>query len=151
MIRDKVIFGGIVGFLANLAMNVFQYPMWRLGIVKHPLSHYAGSLFLDFNTLHHTFYGAVVAWTVDILYSVLWGILFVYLMDWTGRRHFMIKGILFGALIWLVSFGGIRTFPMVTLREYLPVQALYYLFFHLVFGFVLGVLVARWKGVYEMD
>lgn len=142
--RDKVIFGGIVGFLADMVMDIVQYPMWKALIVKHPLSHYAGSLFLDFETLHHSILGSIVSFIADGLYSVVWGILFIYIIHWTGHRYVIIKGLLYGALIWLISFGGIRALPMVSLREFLPSQTLYYLLFHLIFGLALGVLVQKW-------
>lgn len=145
MVRDKILLGGIVGLLADTAMDLVQYPLWKLMIVKHPLSHYAGSLFLDVMTLHHSFLGSVVSFIADALYSIFWGIIFIYLIHWTGHGFLILKGLIFGALLWLVSFGGIRGLPMVQLREVISAQSLYYLLFHLIFGLTMGLLVEKWK------
>ncbi len=146
MFRDKVIVGGIIGVVADIAMDLFQYPMWKLDIVKHPLSHYAASLFLDPQALHHTMIGSIVSFLADYIYAALLGILFVYMAGCAGKRHWLAKGLIFGAVLWLVSFGGLRALPIVKLRQVIPEQVVYYLFFHLVFGAALGWL---WQAYRE--
>lgn len=144
MLRDKIIFGSLIGLLANIAMNILQYPLWGLSLVKHPLSHYAGSLFLDPKTLHHTVLGWVVSIIADLVYSALWGCIFTYYLEFTGKWYFVFKGLVFATFMWLFSFGWIRALPIVTLRETMPSQALFYLLFHLVFGLALGISARKW-------
>ena len=143
MIRDKMVFGGMIGFLANVAMNFFQYPLWKLKVIEHPLAHYAGSMFMDVETLHHTLLGSFISFVANSFYSAFLGIFFVYTVYFTGGHAFIVKGLLFGAFVWLFSFGGLRSLPMVQLREYISSQALYYLFIHLVFGLALGLLINK--------
>lgn len=138
MIRDKVVFGGLVGVLSKIAMDVFQIPIWILKMIAHPLAHYAASLFMDVHALHHTLVGSVVSLLADYIYGIFWGVLFVYLIFKSGECNLIFKGLMFGAFIWLFSFGGLRSLPIVQLREVIPNQALYYLFIHIVFGFALG-------------
>ncbi len=141
LIRDKVIFGGIAGILAHAAMDIFQVPLWKLRLLKHPLSHYAASLFMTPEMVHHTLGGTAIGILTDYIYGALWGIVFVYFIEATGKRYFMLKGLIFGAFLWLFSFGTLRALPIVTLREVVPGQTIYYLGLHLLLGLVLGVLV----------
>lgn len=144
--HDYTICGGIMGFLANGAMDLFQYPLWKLMVIKHPLSHYVGSMFLDTYTLHHSWIGSVVSFTSDYIYSAFLGILFLYLVLYFGSRYIILKGVLYGSFVWLFSFGGLRAFSIVKLQEVIPNDVLYYLFIHLIFGLALGLL---YKIFYE--
>lgn len=119
-------------------MDVFQTPIWRLMIIKHPLGHYAASILLDVNTIHHTLIGSVVSLLTDYIYGIFWGIIFVYWVYFVGKDHLILKGLIFGGFLWFFSFGGLRSLQIVQLREVISEQVLYYLFFHIVFGFTLG-------------
>ncbi|HEX3048855.1 MAG TPA: hypothetical protein VHY08_29165 [Bacillota bacterium] len=141
MIRDKLVFGGLVGFLSKFALDIFEIPMWMMKVIKHPLDHYGASLFLDQKTIHHTVLGLVISVLTDYVYGVFLGSLFVYLVKFTGKRNLVYKGLIFGAFLWLFSFGGLRSLPMVKLREVIPENVPYYLFLHLVFGLALGLSV----------
>jgi hypothetical protein len=141
LIHDKIIFGGLIGVLGKISMDIFQFPLWRLKIIKHPLAHYAASMFIDLYTMHHTLIGSVVSLLTDYIYGIFWAILFVYLISFVGKSHLILKGLIFGAFLWFFSFGGLRSLAIVQLREVISGHVLYYLFFHLVFGFALGLSV----------
>ena len=151
MNRDKVIFGGLIGIFANVAMDVLQYPLWKMQIIRHTLSHYVASLFLDFNTLHFSWIGSVTSFIADYIYGAFLGIIFVYWVHRTGKRYLLMKGLIYGGFLWLFSFGGLRSLPVVTLREYVPSQTLYYLVFHLVFGVTLGLLTERYGEIIKRE
>ncbi len=138
MIRDKVVLGGFVGVLSMLAKDVFEFPLWRLKMVKHPLAHYAASLFMDPKSVHNSFIGQIISLFADLAYGLFWGIVFVYLIYLTGKGHFLLKGLMFGAFLWFFSFGVLRSLAMVTLRETVAANSLYYLLIHLIFGLALG-------------
>lgn len=144
MIHDKVVFGGLIGVLANVGMDIFQFPFWKLKIIKHPLSHYAASMFLDLQALHPTMLGSVISLLADYFYSAFLGVLFVYIIYLTGKHFLIIKGIIFGSFLWLFSFGGLRSLPIVKLQEVISVDVIYHLIFHLIFGFALGLLVKKY-------
>lgn len=151
MIQDKLLLGATSGILANIVMDIPQYPLWKLKILRHPLSHYAGSLLLDLHALHHTWYGSVTSFLADYTYSAFLGIIFIY---WIGafqqeeanKGYFLIKGLLYGAFVWLASFGGLRSLPLVKLREVAPGDTLLFFFLHLLFGLVLGWMVQKYLG-----
>jgi hypothetical protein len=141
LIHDKIVLGGLVGVLSKVAMDIFQIPIWTMKVIKHPLAHYAASLFVDLKTIHHTLLGSIISLLADYIYGIFWAVLFVYLVYLVGKRHLILKGLIFGGFLWLFSFGGLRSLPIVQLREVISDHALYYLFFHLVYGFTLGLSV----------
>jgi hypothetical protein len=144
MWRDKVIFGSLSGVLANIAMDILQFPLWKMKLLAHPLSHYAGSVFLASDMLHHSWYGSLYSFLSDYLYGAILGILFMY-AALKGEQHYLItKGLLYGAFIWLVSFGGLRALPIVTLREIIPGDVIFYFLFHLIYGLALGILARNY-------
>jgi len=141
MIRDKIVFGGFIGILSKIVMDIFQIPIWSLRIIKHPLGHYAASLLMDVYSIHHTLLGSVISLLADYIYAIFWGIIFVYLIYLVGKRNLIFKGLIFGGFLWLFSFGGLRSLPIVQLREVVSGNVIYYFFFHLIFGFALGFFV----------
>jgi hypothetical protein len=140
MLKDKPLFGAILGMLANIIMDIPQYPLWKLKVLMHPLSHYAASLFLDLNTLHHSWSGSVVSLFADYSYSAFLGIIFVYFLEFTGKHYFLLKGLIFGAFVWLFSFGGLRSLAIVKLRQVAPDDWWIIILIHLLFGLALGIL-----------
>lgn len=140
LLKDKALLGSFVGVLANIVMDVPQYPLWKLKILEHPLSHYAGSLFLDLNTLHHSWIGSVVSFFADYSYSAFCGIVFIYFLEYTGKRYYALKGLLFGAFLWLFSFGGLRSLALVKLREVVPADFGILIGIHLLFGLAMGLI-----------
>lgn len=139
MLKDKVLSGSLIGVLANAVMDIPQYPLWKYKILVHPLSHYAGSLFLDLDTLHHSWIGSVVSFLADYSYSAFLGILFVYFIEFTGKRYFLSKGLLFGIFIWFFSFGGLRSLTVVKLHQVPPGDWITIFLLHLLFGLALGM------------
>lgn len=138
MLRDRVILGGFIGVLGKIAMDIVQIPLWLMKVVEHPLAHYAGSLFLDLDATHHSAIVDVVSFLADYVYGIFLGIVFVYYIYLMGKRHLILKGLLFGAFVWLFSFGGLRSLSIVRLRQVLPANVPYYFFIHMVFGLALG-------------
>ncbi len=151
MIHDKVVFGAFIGVLSKIAMDIFQIPLWLMKIVKHPLAHYAGSLFININTIHHTLLGLVINFLADYIYGAFLGIVFAYLIHMVGRRYLIFKGLLFGAFLWLFSFGGLRSLPIVKLREVIDVNMPYYLLIHIIFGLALGFFTKIFGERYSIE
>lgn len=152
MFQDQFLLGVASGALANIVMDIPQYPLWKTHIIRHPLSHYAGSLFMDLQSLHHTWYGSVVSFLADYTYSALLGIIFIYLIsaaqrEDVNRGYYLTKGIFYGAFLWLISFGGLRSLAIVKLREVAPGDALIFFFLHLLFGLVLGWMAQKNRGL----
>lgn len=139
MFQDKVISGSISGILAKIFADIIEFPLWKLGVIKHPLSHYAQSIFIK--PVHQIFYGSWIGFLADYIYSVFLGIIFFYFLQLSGKRYHLIKGILYGAFLWLMSYGWIRSLPVVKFRTVISQDVIPQFFLHLVYGLALGWMV----------
>lgn len=143
MFQDQFLLGVVSGVVANIVMDIPEYTLWKIQLIRHPLSHYAGSLFLDQQSMHHTWHGSIVGFLADYTYSALLGIIFIYLLSAAQREDansgdYLRKGVFYGAFIWLFSFGGLRSLAIIKLREVALGDTLIFFFLHLLFGLVLG-------------
>lgn len=142
LIRDKLIFGALAGVVADLALNIPEFILWRLKLLPHPLFHYAGSLFMSVDMLHNAYLGEWMGFLASKVYGAFLGVVFIYLLVFTGRRYFITKGVIYGAFIWLVSYCGLAALPVVKLSVHprTPLEVFIFFFLHLLFGLVLGVM-----------
>ena len=81
---------------------------------------------------------------MDYIYGAIWGCIYVYFLEYTGKQFFILKGLVFGAFMWLFSFGWIRALPIIKLREVISGQVLFFLLFHLIYGLALGIFTCKW-------
>ncbi|NLM37546.1 MAG: hypothetical protein GX202_05400 [Firmicutes bacterium] len=145
MLRDKLIFGALAGVVADLVMNIPELILWKLENLGHPLFHHAGSLLLPLEFVHENFLGAFLGFIAGKVYGAFLGIVFIALLVYTGDRYSRTKGLIYGAFLWLASYSGLASLPIVKLSAHprTPVEVFLFLLLHLLFGFALGV-IARW-------
>ena len=143
MLRDKLTFGALAGICSVFVMEVPEIILWKLNILPHPLFHLLGSLFMPVDTLHHMYLGELMGFVASKVYGALLGVVFIYLLVFTGHRFFVAKGLIYGAAIWLLSYGGLASIPMVRLsvHQRMPLEILLIFFLHLLYGLTLGVFV----------
>jgi len=140
MFQDKLIFGALSGVAANVIMKIPQYILWKLKMIRHPLSHYAASLFSTSEAVHSLRLGTLIGIIACTVYCAFLGIVFVYLLHYTGKRFFIAKGLIYGAFLWVFSYGGLCSSSLVKLSQLpkLPEEIILFLLLHLVFGIALG-------------
>ena len=145
MLRDKLISGALAGVVADLAMSIPEFILWKLKILGHPLFHHAARLLWPLEYVHKNFLGSFLGIIACKVYSAFLGIVFIALLVYTGDRYFRTKGLIYGAFLWLASYSGLASLPIVKLSAHprTPVEVLLFLFLHLLFGLVLGM-IARW-------
>ena len=117
MLRDRLLFGALAGVVANFIMDLLEFPLWKLDAIQYTLGHYAASLFMGAETTHHTLIGSVASFLADNIYSAVLGVIFLYLLLSTGQRFLLVKGLIYGAFLWLFSYGGMRSLSVVQLRN----------------------------------
>lgn len=142
MFRDKLIFGALAGVAADLVMGVPELILWKQKVLSHPLFHYAGSLFLPLDVLHGNYLAQLMGFLASKVYGAFLGVIFIYLLVHTGYRYPRAKGLLYGSFLWLASYCGLATLPIVKLSVHppTPLETLLFFFLHLLYGFVLGML-----------
>ena len=147
MLHDRIIFGALSGIIANLVMEVLEIIMWKFKIIPHPLFQHAGSLFMPLDAVYNTGLGGAIGFIACTVYSALLGVVFIYILTFTGKRFSEVMGLIYGAGIWFVSYGGLCSLPIVKLSsaQRKPLGILLYFFLHLLHGFVLGKFARRFR------
>ncbi len=134
-LRDRVVLGLAAGMLGNLAKDGLDYLAYKKGWSELLYGHLAASLFAEPEKVRQP-KDFVVGQLVDMTWGALSGVPVVYLLSWTGRDHYLLKGAAMGVLWWQVVYG---LFPRLRMLQVDPQETetnLSALLNHLAYGLV---------------
>ncbi|MBU4532531.1 MAG: hypothetical protein KJ650_02660 [Firmicutes bacterium] len=134
--------GGLIGGLAKLAADV---AFFILGIAKTTEAHLAAQAFLPTGTAI-TLSALALGVAVDLGIAVALGIVAAYIIAFTGRDYLLLKGLIFGALLYVFGYGLVAQafLPTVVLRPDLATSAVF-LLTHLVLGAVTFLVIGQFQ------
>ena len=127
--------GLIAGTLGNVAKDGINYLAYKGGWSEVLYGHLAASLFAEPEKVRQP-KDFVVGQLVDMTWGALSGVPVVYLLSWTGRDHYLLKGAAMGVLWWQVVYG---LFPRLRMLQVDPQETetnLSALLNHLAYGLV---------------
>lgn len=105
-INDKIIFGLVVGLLANIPKTIICETLYHKGITKRKCSDLAASIFIPtYNVLSKK--GNIFGILCDFIAASFDGIAYIYLLTYTGKvnkGNALFKGFISG----IFSFGLFR-------------------------------------------
>lgn len=105
MINDQTTKGIIAGVIGAVVQNIYIYFTQLLGFTKLNYQDYSQVvIFLRiYKGMLPTFLGILGHFVWDILF----GIIFAYLIKFTPRKLYIIKGVVYGVIIWyLIKLGA---------------------------------------------
>ncbi len=151
MKKDRLVAGGIAGFIGSLIQNAYGQITKALGITDRA--------FIDFAeiVLAREVYGGLIGFIVGTLahaaVGVLMGVIFSFIIKFTSSRYYLLKGAGFGFILWFLLSGFGTIFNLANFAHIPPNTALSTLGGALIFGlvtaFTLGYLDRRtgllWK------
>jgi hypothetical protein len=146
ILKDKLVIGAVAGFIADVILDLTQLILIKCDLLKYSLEHFAASMFIRVNNpvLITGFQGMSIGLLASMALAILLGIAFVYFIDWSGYRFIKCKGVLYGLVVWFIIYGGIRAGLHISfLQDYNPTHTLIQLFTHLLFGYMLGLIIAK--------
>lgn len=147
---DLLLVGAFSGLLADGTMDLMEIGLMRLKIIHYPLDVMAAGMIIRHPGYLKTFSGYLVGYLAGAALSMLIGIAFVYLMKKAGHQWLILKGMVFGWIIWFLIYGGVAAGLRLTLLyDPTPSQALLQMVFHLVFGGLLAIAAIKlgnWKA-----
>ena len=85
-----------------------------------------------------------VGWLVHLTVSMLLGAILAYVLHYTGKDFALLKGGMFGSVIWLFTIGGISPLAEYTLPFPRPLDLVILLGYHALFGMMVAWLLARY-------
>ncbi|KUO51477.1 MAG: hypothetical protein APF76_14025 [Desulfitibacter sp. BRH_c19] len=104
MIRDKILLGIFIGFLADASKLIFNYIAFKLTFTNLVFWQLIAALLLEKDDIHKPS-ALLIGSIADITVSILLGVIFIYVIYFIGKEYLWIKGIGFGMLVWVSLFG----------------------------------------------
>ncbi|MBS4032579.1 MAG: hypothetical protein KGZ63_14330 [Clostridiales bacterium] len=104
MLKDKIILGILVGLLADAVKLTFNFIGFRLNFTPVVFWQLISALFLEKEDVF-TPAGILIGGIADIIVAGFLGVIFIYVIYFTGKENLWIKGIGFGLLVWVSLFG----------------------------------------------
>jgi hypothetical protein len=140
-IEDRFTRGFLAGLAAGMAMNIFSFISMALGWVKIAFLDWAGVLI--FGKLPAGVLENAVSLGGQLFFAAMSGVLFAYLLPVLTSRNYFLKGLIFGLLIWLLSYTASILFRVPFLTRFDPGTVTSNITGALIYGLVLGF-VLKW-------
>ncbi len=141
-ISDKVAIGAFSGIIATSALNIVDWIVVYFGLNKWHIWQIAGSVYFrieDVDTIPALIIGAI---THTSLIAFV-GVIICYLLYYTGRDYYMLKGAGVLMLMFILIFGGVLRLHIARIN---PVDAgtnISHLIGHLSDGVIISWLVVK--------
>lgn len=146
-IKDKIALGALVGLAATIPQLAVNIIAVKIGFVPHYALQYAASIFV-FKNLTFTFWGMLFGFMIWESMAAGLGVITVYLIHWTGREYWLLKGLLISnTLMFIFLYGfyfGLETPKLVPWD--LETNWTFFIE-NLIFGAAAGYLTVRWGTV----
>lgn len=104
--KDKIVFGAIVGLLADGVKLLVNYIGFLFNFSNVVFWQITATRFLAKNELFSPL-AYVIGGLADLTMAALLGIVFIYILTYTGRDHDYFKGMGFGLAVWVALFGTV--------------------------------------------
>jgi hypothetical protein len=97
---------------------------------------YAG--YIGFNRIPHTFIEYIFAYILEVTFSTGLGVIFSLLSPKIPSRHYLIKGMMFGGLIWYIVTSMIKLDKITKLMTHDLITPLLTLMFSIIYGLIIA-------------
>lgn len=143
--QDKVIYGSIVGLLANVVKLLSNYLGYLLNLTDVVFWQIAAARFLEKSDLHRPV-AYLIGGLADLAVAASLGVAFIYLLSLTGWRFIYIKGSGFSILTWVILFGTLLSHTAQNTITLTATGIVVTAVAHLLFGNALAFFAIRFKN-----
>lgn len=110
IIKDEIALGALAGFLATIPQFIFNLISVYFSYSKFYSFQFSGSIFLR-PSLTLTPLGIVIGTFMWVSMATVLGIIIVYLLKYTGKDYWWLKGILVSvSLMFTIIYGFLQSF-----------------------------------------
>jgi len=102
--RDTITIGTIAGVVATTVMTLYKAILFLLGFQFISTWDSAAKIFLD-ASLIYTPIGYFIGFLGQYVLGSIFGVTVAYMLRFTGKDFYLLKGIGVGTMIWLGSLG----------------------------------------------
>jgi len=143
---DKIVSGGLAGLISGIVVGVLISFLHGLGLTGYNAVNIAGGVFMQQVLVNPSPVWLAIGWAAHLVISVTSGVILAALLNYSGFDYAVLKGIMFGGLLWLFSFGVVAPLLGYTLLPLLsPLDLLVSFFRHLLFGALASALYAAFR------
>jgi len=102
-LRDRLTRGLIGGIIGGIAMNIVSLVSYYLGIAELRFIDWAAVVI--YGTKPQNIIEAIFAMIAQIIHAGVLGIIFAYLITLVSSTNNLLKGALFGSVMWFLLYG----------------------------------------------
>jgi hypothetical protein len=141
---DKMVAGGMAGVVSGLIVGLISTVLYILDFCRISMVAIGGGIFMREMMVQKGFLWLLTSWAANITLSMALGVTLVYLLVLTGEKYALLKGAMFGAVVWYLLIGVIAP-----LGGYMPpvvraLEPILMLAYHLLFGVLTAWWIIRW-------
>lgn len=143
-IRDEIALGAAASLVATIPQVIFDFISYQLGFSKYYAFQISGSIYLT-RGLAGKGEGLILGGLVWEFMAVLLGVFTVYILKFTGRDYWWLKGIAISNMVmFIIIYGLLHSLDSATIIP-LDFQTNLTLFIdNIIFGLIMSYLISRW-------
>lgn len=132
--RDRAILGGISGIVGSVFCTLYEVIAERLKITDRSFLDYTAALVAD--KVHPGTLGFTVGFLAQAAVGLMFGVAFVYLTKTISSRYYLLKGLGYGFILWLLLSGFGIIFKLPAIMDIPPTASLFDLTNSLLYGLI---------------
>lgn len=141
MIKDRLVTGAAAGIAGALAQNAYAYIARFLGW-RGPVYEDYGQILL-FYRIHKGVLPTVLGLLGHFVWDIIIAILFAYLIRQTSSRYYLLKGTLYGMIVWFFIKAGSTLFKIPVIINVMPGTVAFFFAGSVIYGLAI-TLCLRW-------
>ncbi len=143
---DKIIFGSLAGIISGILMGIANSVTNVLNISNYYAIEVAVGIFSR-GLYSPSISWLIVCWIAHLTIAMAYGVILCYIFYNTGKDYGLVKGLLYGGIVWLLNLGIIA--PIIgyrVIQDLSSVDLLFSFVLHLFFGIIAAwVLIRVWE------
>lgn len=133
MLKDTLIFGSLAGIIGNILKEFLAWTFYFLGIIKYTFVHFCAGMVVYPTGYVNDPVSIVVGILIDFTVAASFSLAFYLVIKKTGTAYWVLKGLGFGMIVFLICYGMIRpTFSFKS--ESPPLAVLMYMITNWIYG-----------------
>lgn len=141
--------GAVTGFVAGMATGLISTGLFLMDICQLCLIRIGGGLFMRSMLTETSLAWTVIGWLSHLTVSIVLGVILAYILSFTGKDFALLKGAIFGAVVWVVTIGFISPLAGYISARPSPGDIILVFVYHVLFGLIAAWLLVRYSDVAE--
>lgn len=143
IIRDRFLLGLSAGFAGAVVMSGLNGLANLVPGISTKLLFGISRLFIPISLIG-TWQGNIIAYIASTICGALFGLVMVWIYEITGYRHYLLKGLILGMILWLLTCGMINTGLRLAMQDSF-IDNMVIILTHAAYGIAAGWVLGRYR------